>query len=198
MTRTGGDSAVERMREATRAEHERTERAVVGRHFEDGMDRDGFRAFLEALLGFHRPVDSLLAPACRRHLEEYEYRGRTARLERDLRTLGLSDEALDDVETMCGRELPVPDAPERLLGCLYVVEGAELGGRVIWKQLRKILDDETLEADAFFGTGAGRARERWRRFGDVFDRHVTPGAPFEEALSAARATFRAYRGWVSS
>lgn len=185
------------MREATREEHERTERAVEARWFDGGMDRERYAAYLEALLGFHRPLEERLAPAVRRHLEGLAPRGRSARLERDLRTLGRDAARVAAVETVPGERLPTPDGPARALGCLYVVEGAELGGRVIWKRLEGSLDDEARRADAFLGTDADRARARWRRFQATFDGHVGGGAPFESALDAARATFRAFRGWMS-
>lgn len=192
-----GESAVARMRDATRSEHERTERAVEERFFDGGMDRERYRRYLEALLGFYRPVEARLDPLVRRHLDELDPPDRTARIERDLGTLGLTDAQLADLESLPEEDLPPVDGAHRLLGCLYVLEGAELGGRVIWKRIRGELDPGTLEANAFLATDADRTRRHWRHFRASFDRRVGTEEAFDEALSAARSTFRVYRGWMA-
>lgn len=197
MSDVEGRSSVERIRDATAVEHERTERAVEARFFAGVVDREDFRELLEAYLGVYRPLEERLCPAAGRHLDGFEYRRRTGRLERDLRTLGLAGDRIDRVPTLAPSHLPALDGPSRVLGCLYVVEGSELGGRVIWKRLRRCLDGGALEADAFLGADADRTRERWRRFRETFDRRVAPGAPLQDAVSAARSTFRAYRRWMS-
>lgn len=190
---------LETLREATRGEHERTERAIEGRFFDGsgGIDRRGYRALLEAFLGLYRPLEERLVPASRRHLASVRYRRRVDRLERDLRVLGCSEDHLDELPTCPRGELPDVDGPHRLLGCLYVVEGSELGGRVIRKRLEKELDGSALRADAFFGTDPDRVRERWTGFRAELEKRLAPGGPVEEAAEAARATFRVFRRWMS-
>lgn len=204
MAASEGASPLETIREETREEHERTERAVEGRFFagpggEDSgaIDRAGYRTLLEAFLGLYRPLDDALAPAARRHLDSFEYRRRAGRLVRDLHALGRSDEEIGRLPQLPSGEIPGLDGPRRLMGCLYVVEGSELGGRVIWKRLRGSLDDEALRADAFFGREPEPVRRRWNRFRAAFERRVAPGPPLEEAVEAALSTFRMYRRWMS-
>lgn len=196
---TGGRGALETLREATRGEHERTEGAIEDRFFDEGrgIDREGYRALLEAFLGLYRPLEERLVPASRRHLGSFGYRRRVDRLERDLRALGCSDAHLEEIPTLSRDELPDVDGSHRLLGCLYVIEGSELGGRVIRKRLEKELDEDALRADAFFGTDPGRVRERWTDFRAELERRLAPGDPVEAAAEAARATFRAFRTWMS-
>lgn len=194
-----GRGALEALREATRGAHERTEGAIEDRFFGDdgGIDREGYRALLEAFLGLYRPLEERLVPASRRHLASFEYRRRVDRLERDLRVLGCSEDHLDDLPMLSRDELPDVDGSHRLMGCLYVVEGSELGGRVIRKRLEEELDEDALRADAFFGTDPGRVRERWTDFRDELERCLPPGDPADAAAETARATFRAFRTWMS-
>lgn len=198
-SRTGDRGVLETLRGATREEHERTERAIEGRFFggSGGIDRKSYRALLEAFLGIYRPMEQRLVPAARRHLPSFDYRRRTERLERDLRVLGCSGDRLKELPTLARDELPVLEGASRLLGCLYVVEGSELGGRVIRKRLEEELDADALRADAFFGTDPDRVRERWTAFRGELERRLAPGDQLEEAVDAARSTFRAYRGWMS-
>lgn len=192
-----GESAVARMRAATRSEHERTERAVEERFFDGGMDRHRYRRYLEALLGFYRPMEARLAPLVRRHLDELDPPDWTARIERDLGALGRTQSELAELQSLPEADLPAVGGPHRLLGSLYVLEGAELGGRVIWKRIRGELDPGALEANAFLATDADRTRRHWQHFRAAFDRRVDTGEAFDEALSAARSTFRVYRGWMA-
>lgn len=190
---------LETLREATRGEHERTERAIDGRFFggAGGIDRRGYRALLESFLGLYRPLEERIVPASRRHLASLRYRRRVDRLERDLRVLGCSEDHLEELPTCPRGELPDVDGPHRLLGCLYVVEGSELGGRVIRKRLEKELDGDALRADAFFATDPDRVRERWTEFRAELEHRLAPGGPVAEAAEAARATFGAFRSWMS-
>lgn len=200
MTTDGPDDSdlLVRMRKATRDEHERTERAVRSRFFEDGpVDRSGFVSLLAAFLGLYRPLERRLDPAADRYLTSFAYRSRTERLERDLRTLGYDEAALERLPTADEEDFPAVDDAGRLLGCLYVVEGSELGTRVLWKELRRTLDESAREADAFFGAGGRRTGRRWRAFRAEFERLVGGGAPMQRAVASARATFGAYREWMS-
>ena len=189
----------ERLREATRSEHERTERAIADRFFgPEGLDRQRFGDLLLAFLGLYRPLDERLEPAVRRHLgPDYAYRPRSPRLGHDLRVLGRGD-ALDEVSTSSLDELPPLDRESRLLGVLYVIEGSELGARVIWKHLEERLGPKALRADAFFGRPAEQTREAWSRFTDLLARRLPASGPeFREAMTAADATFGAFRCWLS-
>lgn len=197
-SRSDDRGVLETLRAATREEHERTERAIEGRFFggSGGIDREGYRQLLESFLGIYRPLEERLVPAARRHLPSFSYRRRAGRLERDLRVLGCSRARLEELPTLSRGELPVLDGPSRLLGCLYVVEGSELGGRVIRKRLEEHLDGGALRADAFFATDPDRVRERWTAFRDELERRLAPGDSLGEAVSAARSTLRAYRRWM--
>ena len=192
-------SALAEIRHATRGEHERTEHALEGRFFDEGgaIDRAGYRALLEAFLGLYRPLEERLVPACRRHLDGFTYRRRSDRLARDLEVLGCSEERLAELPTLSRGDLPGLESSPRVLGCLYVVEGSELGGRVVRKRLEEELDEAALRADAFFGTDPDRVRERWTDFRAVLEDRLPPGEPARGAAEAARATFRAFRRWMS-
>lgn len=203
-------TAAERLRRRTRGAHERTEAAVEARFFAGGsgtqggataIDGAGFRRLLEAFWGVHRPLDRRLEEAVARHLPGWEHAPRSARVRRDLRTLGLSTGAIARLPTTSPEAFPALDGAAPLLGCLYVVEGSELGARVIRRRLEAALagtpDAPALEADAFFGADAAATRARWLCFRDLLDRGLEDGgAALEAAVEAARATFGIFRRWL--
>jgi heme oxygenase len=194
MSQATASRPIERIREETRDEHERTERAVERRFFASGLtDRDGYVELLAAFLAVYRPLEERLAPAADRHLPSFRVRRRTRRLESDLLSLGLSEAQIDALPTVPPDCLPDLRDASAVLGCLYVVEGSQLGHRVLWKRVRGTLDPGAADADAFLGPPADRVRTRWEAFGDLFDRRMSPDDDLSTAVATARTTFRAYR-----
>lgn len=198
MCQSTASRPVERLRAETRAEHERTERAVERRFFGSGeTGRAEYVELLAAFLGLYRPLEQQLVPAARRHLPSFPLQRRTKRLERDLRALGLSAEGIAAIPTLGEDRLPALGERPAVLGCLYVVEGSQLGHRVLWQRLRPALDASATEADAFLGVSSERTRMRWDRCQEVFDQHMSTDGAVSTAVTTARATFRAYREWLS-
>lgn len=147
---------------------------------EGRLDREGYADLLGRLLRFHAAVRASTTRA----------RG----------LLGLTDDADRRVELL--REdltkLGVPPAPPALPlplppwsdaetgGCLYVVEGASLGGKLIFRQL-----DYLLESDAGRGffRGAGDDALRWRRLCAALEAH---GAEEQRLAAMARGATAAF------
>lgn len=198
MSRFTTSGSVERLREETRDEHERTERAMERRFFGPGdMGRAGYATMLGAILGLYRPLEPKLAAAALRHLPSFPFQRRMKRLEHDLRTLGLGDRAILALPTLGEAHLPTLGDRPAVLGCLYVVEGSQLGHRVLWKRLRASLKAPAREADAFLGVPPERTRKRWEQVQGVLDRRLSTDGDVSAAVTTARATFRAYREWLS-
>lgn len=198
MCQSTASRPVERLREETRDEHQRTERAVERRFFRSGEPgRAEYVELLSAFLGLYRPLEQQLVPAARRHLPSFPLQRRTKRLERDLRTLGLSAEGIEAIPTLVEDRLPALRERPAVLGCLYVVEGSQLGHRVLWKRLRPALGAPATEADSFLGVSPERTRTRWERCQEVLDHHMTMDGAVSSAVTTARATFRAYRERLS-
>lgn len=83
------------------------------------------------------------------------------------------------------------DSPTEALGCLYVLEGSMLGGRVIYRAIGAALGIGSDNGGRYFcgfGSGTGSA---WSEFVAVLDAHpvATDGAA---ALNGARKTFELF------
>ena len=188
---------VELIRDATGAEHSAAESAIEERFFGPPMTATKFRRLLEAFLGLYRPLDAHLTPRADARLEAFEYRPRTPRLRADLRALGASDAAIDALAQPPDRQLPAVDDPAGLLGCLYVIEGSELGSLVLRERLKAAVELPARRADRFFHDDKHEVARRWRRFRDVFNRRVDSDATLTRAIQAARDTFDLYTEWFS-
>lgn len=143
---------------------------------------------LRRFLGFYHPLEDRLARSAVHPLIE-----RAALIERDLRALGAAPRSDGPV---C-RALPILDTPARAFGCMYVIEGASLGGQVIERRVSAALGLSAQRGAAFFhGLGPGTGR-RWTQF-------LAALAAFGDArpeldndvLGAAAETFHALGAWL--
>jgi len=140
------------LRERTRAAHDRAEEALP--LLDPSLDAARYRAILAGFWGFHAALEPCLAAVAELRalgLDPAERR-KLPRLEHDLRTLGA-----DPMRLPVANAVPEVEGAAAALGCMYVLEGATLGGRVISRHLaaRGIGPDT---GGAFFA-GYGRTLE---------------------------------------
>jgi heme oxygenase len=199
-TRGGGPPGDEQkrvlvaLREQTREEHLAVERALD--LMSETLTLQAYRRTLERFHGFWQPVEATL----QQHVELREIgvdpvaRAKTPLLALDLRALGEGDPA---ALPLC-RELPLAASTAAALGCMYVLEGASLGGQIISRHLGARLGITPASGGRFFHGYGERTGEMWRAFGvAVTGFAVTAGAQ-DEAVQAAIETFRALRRWCEA
>lgn len=176
--------------------------ADLHRRLESGLDLlgpdlspDRYRQTLECFFGFYAPIEAGIARvASAGSALGLPLRARTELLENDLLSLGLSSREVADLPRCA--ELPRLSCRGELAGCLYVLEGACLGGRVIAPVLRDRLGViEGSGASFFIGDGDG-TQARWQVFLAWLEGLVEAGAPLDEMVISARATFLAFALWV--
>jgi heme oxygenase (biliverdin-IX-beta and delta-forming) len=185
-----------RLQQALRAETAELHQALEERLdlLGPGLTLERYAGVIAAFFGYYEPLETklemleaLVGPAgvglCRRHLL----------LERDLVALGFCDGPLR--ARRCS-ELPTLSRREHLVGCLYVLEGACLGGQVIARALKSRLGLGPRQGAAFFtGDGAG-TRGRWNAFSSWLCDEEQAGAVSEEVVVAARDTFGTLTRWL--
>jgi heme oxygenase len=173
--------------------HRRLESAVGLLESELSLDR--YRRVLELFLGFYAPVEAGLARvASAGQPLGLPLRTRTALIESDLLSLGLSRQEIADLPRCA--DLPRLSCLEDLAGCLYVLEGACLGGQMIAPALRERLGVTEGSGGSFFSGEAGGTRERWRSFVGWLEGLARAGATTAEVIASGRATFLTFARWV--
>lgn len=198
-------SILSRLRLETRGEHDAVEQVLdlIG----SSLTRDGYRHRLEQFYGFYAPLEQALRARC----ALLEVRAvdvtvaawspsmcsalvprlnKAAHLWQDLGHLGVLTATL----SLC-RELPPLEGPAEVLGCLYVLEGATLGGRLITRHIGTTFGITPATGGSFFegyGENTGRMWQAMRR---LLVRSV-PDTQTENAIVAnAIATFACLRRW---
>ena len=191
---SASSSFLARLRTETRPQHEAIETALD--LMSEALDRDAFRRTLERFFGFYRPLEAGLWAVkgwVERGLDLTERR-KTPLLEADLRALGV-DKPQD--LTIC-TDLPPHDTVAAAFGCLYVLEGATLGGQVIGPVLRKRLG-VTLDTGGRFFHGYGdRTGAMWQRFRAALIAFAIVPGDQDEIISAAKDTFSKLHRWMTA
>jgi heme oxygenase len=160
-----------------------------------------YAALLGRLYGFHAPLERRLGAAfadtngnldggINPFLRENAHLLRT-----DLLDLGVSDFAIAALP-VCGK-LPALDTPERLAGCLYVIEGAGLGGTAIACRLNYLLGPESRSGRRFFLGRFDPDPMPWPRFCRWLEA-MAAHADEPEIIASARRTFEAMEQWLHS
>ena len=178
------------LRAATGEAHQQMEDAVgIERRIGDPA---AYRQLLAVFLGFYRPLEARLAG-----LQGWTQGGidliarrKTHWIEADLSALSLTAPTIAALPNCA--ELPlVGDSLERGFGCLYVLEGATLGGRHITAALQN--SPIPTAARRFFASYGPETGTRWREFLAALESRA--GANQSEIVLAARETFTCLHRW---
>lgn len=182
------DSRSVRLKAATRDSHGALDKRIMaGDIF---ADRRNFARFLRVQYRFHRSIDALYAsPALDALLPDLAERRRLQQVRCDLQDL---EQALPGEDIAALRDdLPLPTA----LGWLYVAEGSNLGGTVLYKMAAALGLDRSFGARHLAAHPDGAARH-WREFTAALDAVVLSPAQEQEVIDAADAAFRSVHGHV--
>ena len=115
----------------------------------------------------------------------------TQALEQDLRAMGIKPGTL----ALCPT-LPQLNSEASVLGVLYVLEGATLGGNILRKQISDRLGLQAHDGGAFlyvYGEATGR---NWKSFLDFLCAMPLDAWARAEAVKAACSTFSCFEQWL--
>jgi heme oxygenase len=178
------------------------ETAAVHQHLEDqlglldpGLDVHRYLRVLERFYGFYVPVEIDVARLAAGEPLGFPLRARAALIERDLLAFGLSPADLAALP-LC-RDRPKLSCVEDLAGCLYVLEGACLGGQILSPLLHRRLGLAKGSGATFFAGDEERTRPRWAAVVAWIDGLPRTGASTAKVVGAATATFDAFARWAA-
>jgi len=196
---------LKRIKLATSACHTALEDQLPLMHSD--LSREEYRQFVGRFFGFYAPLESLLRASNHWQLLAFDYatRQKTPRLVQDLLALGGS--AAELAATPRCTNLPALTTPEQQLGCLYVIEGATLGGRIITRQLQTQLGLTPESGGALFDGYGTQTGPHWKAFctlltnnADQNDGHSANHCATEnrhgEIVAGANHTFEALTHWL--
>lgn len=175
------------LRRATHTLHVRTERVpALARLVAPDVRPSEYAAALTLMWGFYAPLEQRLGVP---RAGAYRYRPRAAALRADLAQQHIDAEGL----ARC-HDVPVLSSDEARWGCLYVLEGASLGGRVIFKHVTRTLPELSPHALTFFA-GDDLPGASWRSYVSALDAQ-SGGWDTGVVVESAVTTFEALCRWM--
>ena len=180
-----------RLRTETRDQHDAIEQTL--QLMDDDLTAAAYRHRLERFYGFYKPVEDRIfnngSP-----LEEWltlQHRRKTPLLEADLKALGQQAAA---PLPLCVDLPPLNDAAE-YFGCMYVLEGATLGGVLISRHIQKKLGMTAMTGGQFFNGYGERTGAMWQEFRTAITDFSFVTDQQDAVIASARATFETLQFW---
>lgn len=157
-------------------------------------DQELYTRLIEAYFGFYRPLENLL---CQTAMTisglDWLIRSKTPSLEADLYALGLDADEIARIP-QCPFSLEINCAAD-VLGVLYVLEGATLGGQSLRNGLYSRLGIDEHRGGRFFAVYGTSTLVMWRGFlACLYE--VRDPAERAQSVVAAEATFKAFEHWL--
>lgn len=182
--------ALHELRSGTHTLHVALEKRLP--FFSDTLDLECYKRLMSAYYGFYHELENRLqhSPWMTRGLDLHA-RLKAPALRQDLQALGVSIQSL----ALCDA-LPALHSQASVLGVLYVLEGATLGGNVLRKQMSERLGLDAHNGCAFlyvYGADTGR---QWKAFMDFLGSVPLDAQARGEAVQAACSTFSCFEQWL--
>ena len=184
------------LRQGTRIHHDALERkmspllGIVSIH--------AYTALLQKLFGYYKPLEERIAalPGWHNLPVDLGRRQKAPLLARDLLWLKVTQPQLSQLP-QCER-LPEVKSITQALGCLYVLEGATLGGQIIGRQLKKNLALDEDRGCAFFCSYGDEVGLMWKCFRETLSSHCSKHGRTEEEqlVKSACETFVSLDYWL--
>lgn len=157
-----------------------------------------YMALLQKLFGFYKPLEERIAalPGSHNLPVDFGRRQKAPLLARDLLWLKVTQPQLS-LLPRCER-LPEVKSITQALGCLYVLEGATLGGQIIGRHLKKNLALDEGRGCAFFCSYGDEVGLMWKSFRETLSSHCSKHGKTEEEqlVTSACETFVSLDYWL--
>jgi heme oxygenase len=180
------------LKDGTAAQHEAVERRM---NLDARLsDTGSYAGLLAALYGFYAPLEDALAAVGGYGALgiDFDRRRKAARLAADLVALGRDPAAVPRWAA------PRPGSLGCALGCMYVLEGATLGGRYVRREVEARLGLTAARGCAFFASYGDQVGPMWTQFRAALVAHAGTAAVEGEVVAAALDTFAALDRWLAA
>ena len=184
---------MKQLRAETREQHEELESALpLG---DACLSVENYTRLLTRFWGFYQTWEVKAAAMAPEHLQTLlAGRRKLPLLAADLQALQPGEHAARP--SLNPGWLPTMEMEAGLLGSMYVVEGATLGGQVIARQLERELHLNGGHGYSFFQSYGKAVGQQWKEFSAIANAMPETAAP--AMIEAARDTFTAFHRWFAA
>jgi heme oxygenase len=187
----GNTSLFDRLNSSTASLHAQIEQVIDPLRRIDSLEE--YASLLVRNWGIYRPLEARLGQMDWKAAGiDFSARQKCRLLEKDLSALRISTA---DIETTS--DLPLLPSINAGLGCLYVLEGATLGGQIISKHLHEKLSIHPDNGGAFYGGYGSKTGEMWTSFKKASTAYCMDEKCMSQAEQGAVETFQKFIHWFS-
>ncbi len=185
---------LQRLKQATAARHVGIEsRSVL---LNSSLSLASYRACLQRFYGYYAPLEQRLLRSQAWQATGFCYDGRhkTPHLSQDLAALDVAPGEL--AQTPLCQTLPELRSSAGIFGCLYVIEGATLGGQIVSRHLQASLGVTPESGGAFFSAYGPHTGSRWKAFSAQLSSFALASGLDDEIIASANDTFDTLDRWL--
>lgn len=166
----------------------------------EGLSLERYKFILEKFYGYYLPLENRVVSL--KGFEalglDSEPRRKLPKLVSDLGKLGLSSRAIENLP-VCS-DLPELNTLDQVLGSMYVLEGATLGGQIIRRELRKRPEFSRKDWFDFYNSYGDKVGTRWKAFCTALNRYGEANLAIETRqgiIEGAKQTFEKLDRWLA-
>jgi heme oxygenase len=185
------------LKEQTRAFHGAVE-SRLGVLMSKTLSLQQYMEIVKKLHGFYQPIESQLLSI--REWDDaglnLQQRQKLPLLVQDLVSLHVEPDEIAALPCCC--ELPGLQTVSQAFGCLYVLEGSTLGGKIITRHLKEVLHLDETNGCSFFNSYGSEVGTMWRGFLDALARYTEHHGNEDVIVASACRTFEAMDQWLAA
>ena len=158
------------------------------------ITKESYARILKKFYGFFHPLEITINTFSELtdYLPDFSERRKSEALIDDLKKIELQHE----IEFSLCNNLPTLTHLSHAFGCLYVMEGSTLGGKMISRILNDTLNIDEASGAKFF-TGYGPATgTKWNTFREALSKYSAETNDDELVVEAANDTFLKFKQWI--
>lgn len=158
------------------------------------LNLESYKNILIKFYGFFQPLENSINrfTDILNYLPDLETRRKSSAIKEDLLKLGYNNEI-----DLC-TDLPEITTSSQALGCLYVLEGSTLGGRMISRIITEILLLDRDSGISFFSGYGEETGKKWKLFCEALTDYSTAANDDNTIINSANETFIKFKNWVES
>jgi heme oxygenase (biliverdin-IX-beta and delta-forming) len=181
-----------RVRRETREQHQQLESILpIAR---ENFTLAEYQFVLEKFFGIYTPLEAgISAFAALPEALQWESRKKTITLENDLADLGLTQKSI--MALPMAHVATMSTLPE-ILGTMYVLEGATLGGQFISRAVSQRFGFDQRKGCRFFSSYGPEVGSMWRCFGEVVRQQMNSSDDADRFVAYATLTFSTFAQWL--
>lgn len=160
------------------------------------ITQEEYISILKKFYGYFYPLEKMLDtfPQLQTYLPDYPARRKADLICQDL--LNIAPASAAQPLALCSN-LPAVTNTSQAFGCLYVMEGSTLGGQMIARTIKEVLNIDSNSGVSFFNGYGKETGSKWKLFQQALVSFSNDFSTNHVIIAAANETFSKFEKWIN-